>query len=647
MGLPLRLLAQVPAAGQAYTDARAGYRLVYPRDWQVYQSDTKPPVVSFYAGEEWAQAQAAVSLTIRPVPARRLNLNLLAAGQADSVWQGIMAQPQARVLRLEQHDAGTYQEIRYDYTYAATGGGRTHVLGRQLWRGGYAFELEYRAVAAADGRHLAAGRQLLESFVFAGKGLPSRRYAEQPCDDKMYGIAALRFHNGQWEDDCRTIHEFSVSRPSTAPKQHRLALPFQSYALAKGFDNCLYAVTKSPTDAPELVYRYNPATHTGEYTPWRLPRQGSENVWISAATDERGDLYFITSSADLLVRVSPATDSVSVVWAADPLRKTPYYAAIGFPGAGTHANFCIDDDNALYEVYSTDGSLLKIDLTTRRPGTELMQLGGLPERGGYSDLLVQRDAAGRRRLYLAGPKALYDVDLNLRQATQVRKGIYTDLAGCNVFRSPAKPVTAPRTPSTALWRGRVLDAVTYQPLPQAQLRLRGTGGPEITVQLTPQGTFAVGGQTGYPYVTQVQLAGYLSVDSLYTLAPGASVQDILLRPLNVGTTLSLDKVQFEQGQAALLSSSTPALDQLVVLLTNNPGMTIELRGHTDNVGDPQKNVELSQQRVAAVKAYLVNHGIAEGRITGIGLGGAEPRASNAQEATRQLNRRVEFRVTGR
>jgi outer membrane protein OmpA-like peptidoglycan-associated protein len=47
-----------------------------------------------------------------------------------------------------------------------------------------------------------------------------------------------------------------------------------------------------------------------------------------------------------------------------------------------------------------------------------------------------------------------------------------------------------------------------------------------------------------------------------------------------------------------------------------------------------------------VKAYLVAHGVAEARITGIGFGGAKPAASNAQEITRKLNRRVEFRVTG-
>ncbi|RTQ51752.1 hypothetical protein EJV47_06805 [Hymenobacter gummosus] len=234
----------------------------------------------------------------------------------------------------------------------------------------------------------------------------------------------------------------------------------------------------------------------------------------------------------------------------------------------------------------------------------------------------------------------------------MRRGVYTDLAGCNLFRrqpppgaNPAPAAASAAAQPTATWRGRVLDAVTRQPLPRARLQLRGAG-PATAVALAADGTFAFPGQPGFPYAAQAELAGYLAADSLYTLPAGPSVQDILLRPLAVGATTALDKVQFEQGQAALLSSSFAALDQLAALLAQNPGMTIELRGHTDNVGDPQKNVTLSEQRVAAVKTYLVNHGVAAERISGKGLGGAEPRASNEREETRKLNRRVEFRVTG-
>jgi outer membrane protein OmpA-like peptidoglycan-associated protein len=343
--------------------------------------------------------------------------------------------------------------------------------------------------------------------------------------------------------------------------------------------------------------------------------------------------------------VSPYDGTVMVVWTADPMRQAPYYPAIGFAGAGTHGNFCLDDAHTIYLVYSTDGALLKIDLNTRKPAPDLVPLSGLPTRGGYSDLLMQNDAAGRRRMYMAGPHALYQVDLAKRQAQFVRKGTYTDLAGCNLFRVPPRPAPALVVPTTATWQGRVLDATTYQPLPQAQLRLEAAD-VGTAVLLSAQGSFSYTTTPGRTYQYHAQLPGYIATDSAWTATPGPYRQDILLQPLTVGTTLQLANVQFEKSRAVLLASSFPALDKLVALLIDNPRLTIELRGHTDNVGPPEKNVVLSEQRVAAVKTYLVAHGVAAARITGIGFGGAQPAASNEQEATRQLNRRVEFRVTG-
>ena len=646
-GCPTALRAQAapaPAPAPAsYTDAQARYRVAYPSTWQL-RKDVAGAEAAFYAPATGRPVPAVVTLAVRPLPDDQKDLKITTHGELDSLWHRIRRLPGAQVLHLDQRDYGSYDEVRYNYTYGTTPA-RTHVLGRQVWRGGYEFRTEYRAETSQDGRFLAEGQQLVESFAFTAKPLLSRRYADQQCDNKMYGIAATHRTNGQLLDDCRTIHEFSTSDLSDPPVVHRQALPFQSYALAKGFDNCLYSVTKAPTDVPELVYRYDPATRQGRYTTWRLPAQGPENSWISAATDDQGCLYFLTSDANQLVKVSPYTGAVTVVWHDDPLQKAPFYAAIGFPGAGTHGNFCLDDAHTMYLVYSTDGALLRVDLNTQNPNPDLMPLDGLPERGGYSDLLMQNDEAGRRRLYLAGPKAVYKVDLARNRASRVRQGTYTDLAGCNIFRIVPHTLPAPLLPTIARWQGRVLNATTRQPLAQAQLRL-GMEGDEMTIPLTPDGIFTYTATPGQPYASHARLTGYLTADSAWTAAPGPCVRDILLLPLTLGTTLPLDKVQFEQGEAVLLPTSTPALDQLVHLLTDNPHMTIELRGHTDNVGPAEKNVTLSQQRVAAVKAYLVGHGVDHGRIAGIGFGGAQPLSSNAQEHTRKLNRRVEFQVTG-
>ncbi|WP_139921525.1 OmpA family protein [Hymenobacter sp. DG01] len=642
----LTLRAQEVGGLRVYSDTAAQYQLAYPSSWQLVHPQNDSAEVILLATKLPGQVLATVSR--RPVFLKSAT-GLPAHSALDSLWSATQRLPQVQVLYLAQHEADTHTEVRYHYTYAAepAPAPRTRVVGRRIWQRGHELQLEYRASTSQDAAYLTDADKLVASLRVTG---PARTAAGGPaqCDDKMYGIAALRYDNELWEDDCRTIHEFSAADLSAPPRIHRQVLPFQSYALAKGFDNCLYSVTKSPTDAPELVYRYNPATGQGEFTPWRLPSQGPENVWISAATDEQGSLYFMTSDASKLVKVAPATGVVSLVWTTDPVRQAPFYPAIGFAGAGSHGNFCLGDAQTLYQVYSTDGSLISVNLGTGQPAPTLTVPAGLPRRGGYSDLLLQTAPDGRRWLYMAGPKALYRVDMSRGETQLVRRGIYTDLAGCNVFRQPPPPPTreaAPAPPVTGTWRGRVLDARTFQPLPQARLRL-GPAGAETTVPLSAQGVFSFLVEPGRKTAAQAQLAGYLPLDSTFNTSAGPYVQDILLQPLAVGTILQLDKVRFEQGSARLLSSSYPALKKLLQLLTDTPTLTIELRGHTDNVGAPEKNVALSERRVATVKAYLVRHGIAATRISGLGLGGAEPRASNDREATRQLNRRVEFRVTG-
>ncbi|MFN5999038.1 MAG: OmpA family protein, partial [Paracoccaceae bacterium] len=80
----------------------------------------------------------------------------------------------------------------------------------------------------------------------------------------------------------------------------------------------------------------------------------------------------------------------------------------------------------------------------------------------------------------------------------------------------------------------------------------------------------------------------------------------------------------------------------VKLLTDNPGLKVYIVGHTDWIGDPAKNQTLSEQRAQAVVAALVQAGIAGDRLGAAGMGLFAPRASNATEEGRTLNRRVEL-----
>jgi OmpA-OmpF porin, OOP family len=118
-----------------------------------------------------------------------------------------------------------------------------------------------------------------------------------------------------------------------------------------------------------------------------------------------------------------------------------------------------------------------------------------------------------------------------------------------------------------------------------------------------------------------------------------------LQPIEIGTTVNLKNVLFQQSTAILLEESFDELNMVVDFMNVNPNVEIALAGHTDNRGVSVHNVRLSQERVDNVKKYLVDKGISPRRITGKGYGGIKPIADNNAEETRKLNRRVEFSIT--
>ena len=149
------------------------------------------------------------------------------------------------------------------------------------------------------------------------------------------------------------------------------------------------------------------------------------------------------------------------------------------------------------------------------------------------------------------------------------------------------------------------------------------------------------------YTIRIEAPGYVSTLEqldVHTLEMKDLEMNFKLQPVEIGTTVNLENVLFEQSKTALLPESFPELDLIANFLKANPNVKIELGGHTDNRGIPAQNVKLSQARVDRVKAYLVSKGIDKKRISGKGFGGSRPIASNDDEDTRQLNRRVEFTI---
>lgn len=103
------------------------------------------------------------------------------------------------------------------------------------------------------------------------------------------------------------------------------------------------------------------------------------------------------------------------------------------------------------------------------------------------------------------------------------------------------------------------------------------------------------------------------------------------------------QIQFVTGKATLLPVSKTKLMTIVKILSDDKDLKLYVAGHTDNVGNPQKNQKLSEDRAAAVRNFFVSKGIAGERIFSQGFGDTKPVASNKQPAGRKLNRRVELK----
>jgi len=104
-------------------------------------------------------------------------------------------------------------------------------------------------------------------------------------------------------------------------------------------------------------------------------------------------------------------------------------------------------------------------------------------------------------------------------------------------------------------------------------------------------------------------------------------------------------VHFDYDQADLRPGDRAILDAKVPILTANPTVVIQVAGHTDERGSDEYNLALGQRRASSVKAYLVQHGIADSRIQTISYGEERPMAQGTDESAYSLNRRAEFVIT--
>lgn len=156
-------------------------------------------------------------------------------------------------------------------------------------------------------------------------------------------------------------------------------------------------------------------------------------------------------------------------------------------------------------------------------------------------------------------------------------------------------------------------------------------------------TFQIFGSSKYQVTAEVE--GY--IPRTIIVDPKEAVNNVITRDISLtslGATVVLDHLIFELGKSVINPKSYPELDEVVAMMKENTKVVIQLEGHTDNKGNADANLKLSQARVDAVKKYMVGKGIGKDRIKTKAFGGTKPIATDDTEEARAKNRRVEMRV---
>ena len=172
-----------------------------------------------------------------------------------------------------------------------------------------------------------------------------------------------------------------------------------------------------------------------------------------------------------------------------------------------------------------------------------------------------------------------------------------------------------------------------------------------TIKTPASGNYMISLPSGRNYGIAVKADNYLFHSENFDIPATTEYQeitkDIRMKKIEVGTKIVLNNIFFDFAKATLRNESTAELDRLTKLMNEMPELKIEISGHTDNKGSAKANQALSERRAKTVVDYLLGQGILKDRLTYKGYGQTQPIATNDTDEGRQLNRRTEFKITGK
>ncbi|HRO38507.1 MAG TPA: OmpA family protein [Flavobacteriales bacterium] len=182
---------------------------------------------------------------------------------------------------------------------------------------------------------------------------------------------------------------------------------------------------------------------------------------------------------------------------------------------------------------------------------------------------------------------------------------------------------------------------------EAIVQLKSLDEPLLNITIQPDpasGSYIAEVPVGRPFAIHVQADGFLLHSEHVDEHVGENQLEMSLTPSTKGNSEVMRNIFFKHDNHALDEASTVELQTLADYLKANPGLRLEVGGHTDSDVGPIPNQKLSEARAQVVVNWLVEHGISPDRLEAKGYGDSQPVVPNDSPEHKALNRRTEIRV---
>lgn len=306
------------------------------------------------------------------------------------------------------------------------------------------------------------------------------------------------------------------------------------------------------------------------------------------------------------------SDSQTLYFSSGPNELT---GANGLPGVGGYDIFFSKADSA--------GNWQTAENIGYPINTKNDDLGLFVSSDGHYAYFSSDDAVKTKNKTLGG----YDIySFELYKEARPQSTTFTDIS----YKSPADT-------TVQNIKIKVVDAVTKK----ETYATMDTANYTARVAIVDNGHdmfLKIEGDSGVAFSSQL-----ISADSV---EPGKILKtELVSKPIEVGAVYLLNNIYYKTGYADLDPKSKIVLEEFAEFLKKNPNVKIEIRGHTDNVGDDNANMNLSKDRAYTVFETLIALGVNKDQILSFkGLGETQPIDTNDTESGRSKNRRTEFVV---